>query len=139
MRWSMWPVSIVVHIVLVTAALIVPLAADSDPPTPAPLRGLMLAAIETVRVPPDVIETVPPLNSTRALPSVVAPDVILPEPVDPPPAAGPPASDVRDGLGTLDIGAFGATGVAVVPPLPPAAAQEAAPPKIVRVGAGIGG
>jgi len=137
MRWSMWPVSIVVHIMLVTAALIVPLTADGDPPTPAPLRGLMLATIETVQVPPEVVRTAAPLSGTRPAPSVIAPSMILPERDDPPPMAAPPASDVREGLSGVDIGAFGSTGVAGVPPLPPAPVPEPVPPKIVRVGAGV--
>ena len=137
MRWSMWPVSIVVHIVLVTAALIVPLTADGDPPPPAPMHGLTLATIETVRVPPEVVRTAPPVSTARDVPSVVAPSAILPEPDEPPAPAGPPASDVRDGLGGVDLTAFGPTGVIGAPPVPPPPAPEPVTPKIVRAGQGV--
>jgi periplasmic protein TonB len=137
MRWSMWPVSIVVHVVLVTAALLVPLTADGDPPTPAPMHALTLATIETVRVPPDVISMATPVRGTSRAPSVVAPDVILPERDAPPPPAGVPASDVREGLDGVDPGVFGSTSVTGVPPPLPTVAPDPPALKIVRAGQGV--
>jgi len=137
MRWSMWPVSIVVHVVLVMAALIVPLTADGDPPSPAPLHALTLATIETVRVPLDVIPMATPIRGPRVLPNVVAPDVIAPEPDElPPPQAGLPTTDIRDGLAGPGFDAFGTTGLTGVPP-PPSQPPEPPAQKIVRVGPGV--
>ena len=138
MRWSMWPVSIAVHVVLVMVALIVPLTADGDPPTPAPMHGLRLATIETVRVPPEVLPMTTPIRGTRVLPNVVAPEVIAPERDEPPlPPSSIPTTDIRDGLGGAGFDAFGATGVSGVPLLPPSPAPDPAAQKIVRVGPGI--
>jgi len=137
MRWSMWPVSIVVHVVLVMVALIVPLIADGDPPTPAPMHALTLATIETVRVPPDVVPMATPIRGPRVLPGVVAPDVIAPEPVQPPPPAGMPTTETRDGLAGPGFDAFAGTGVTGVPPLPASPVSEPPAQKIVRVGPGI--
>ena len=138
MRWSMWPVSIVVHIVLVMSALIVPLTADGDLPTPAPIRGLTLATIETVRVPPDVLPMATPIRGPRILPNVVAPNVIAPEAeTRPAPEAGVPTTDIRDGLAGPGFDALGATGVTGVPGVPPSPPPEPPAQKIVRVGPGI--
>ena len=138
MRWSMWPVSIVIHVVLVMVALIVPLTADGDPPTPAPMHALTLATIETVRVPPDVLPMTTPIRGQRVLPNVVAPDVIAAERDEPPPPQpGVPTTDIRDGLTGPGFDAFGATGATGVPPVPPSPALEPPAQKIVRVGPGI--
>lgn len=137
MRWSMWPVSIVVHVVLVMVALIVPLTPDGDPPTPAPMHALTLATIETVRVPPDVVPMVTPIRGTRVLPGVVAPDTIAPEPDTPPQPPGVPTTDIRDGLAGPGFDAFGSTGLTGVPSVPPSPAPEPIAQKIVRVGPGI--
>ncbi len=138
MRWSMWPVSIVVHVVLVTAALIVPLTADEDPPTPAPMRALTFAAIKTVPVPPEVIPSASAVRSTRSIPSVVAPDTIAPPRDEPPQSATSALPDLPVGNGAVDISAFGAgpvTGVPAIPPPPPPVPPPA--PKILRVGQGV--
>ena len=136
MRWSMWPVSIVVHVVLVTAALIVPLTADGDPPAPAPLHALTLATIETVRVPPEIVPMASPLRGMRPFPGVIAPEIIAPEPDDPPPP-GPPATEIRDGLSAAGFDAFGAAGITGVPSVPPSPAPDPPAPTIVRVGPGV--
>jgi protein TonB len=133
----MWPVSIVAHVMLVTVALIVPLTADGDPPTPAPLHALTLATIETVRVPPDVVPLATPLRGARPAPSVIAPDIIVPETDDPPPQPGPPTTEIRDGLTGPGFDAFGATAVTGLPSVPPSPALDPPAQKIVRVGAGV--
>ncbi len=138
MRWSMWPVSVVVHVVLVTAALIVPLTADGDPPPPAPLRALTLATIKTVPVPLEVIPSASPVRGTRSVPSVVAPSAILPPREEPLQPVGPPMSNMPPGTGGVDIGAFGVGTVIGIPPAPlPPPPDPPPPPKIVRVGQGV--
>lgn len=138
MRWSMWPFSIVVHIVLVTAALIVPLTADDDAPPVAPMRALTVPAMKTVPVPPEVIPSTSPLRSTRPVPSVVAPTLILPYRDEPPQAAGLPTPDALIGPGAADIGTIGIGSNVGLPPVPPPPAPDPPPPpKIVRVGQGV--
>ena len=137
MRWSMWPVSVAVHIVLLTAALIVPLTADGDPPTPAPMRALTIPSIKTVPVPPEITLSVPPQHSGRFLPNLIAPSVILPPPDEPVQPSAPSVVGVPLGTGPLDIGTLGvgtATGLPPVPvPLPPDPPAQ----KILRVGPGV--
>jgi protein TonB len=136
MRWSLWPVSVAVHVVLVTAALIVPLTADSDPPPPAPLRVLTVATIKTVPVPPEVPLSASAVRSTRPLPNVVAPSAILPSREEPLQPVGP-SVDMPPGTGAVDIGALGAGTAVGVPPVPPPQPDPPPPPKIVRVGQGV--
>ena len=136
MRWSMWPVSVAVHIALLTAALIVPLTADGDPPTPAPMRALTIPSIKTVPVPPEINLVVSPQHSARFLANLIAPSVILPPPDEPVQPSAPSVVDVPLGSGSLDIGALGvgtATGLpAPAPPSPDPPAQ-----KILRIGPGV--
>lgn len=138
MRWSMWPVSIVVHIIIVTAALIVPLTANDGAPPPAPIRVLGVPAMKTIPVPPEVIPPPLPVRSARSLPNVVAPTSILPPPDNPPQLLGPLTPDLPTGAGAVDIGTAG-VGMAIgVPPAPPQPLPEPPPPpKIVRVGQGV--
>jgi protein TonB len=135
----MWPVSIVVHIVLVTAALIVPLTADDDAPPPAPMRALTVPAMKTVAVPPEVIPSPSsPVRSTRSIPSVVAPTSILPYRDEPLQPAGPTTPDGPIGPGAVDIGTVVIGSSVGLPPVPPPPPPEPPPtPKIVRVGHGI--
>jgi protein TonB len=133
----MWPVSIVVHIVVLTAALIAPLAADDELPTPAPMKSLTLPTIRTVPVPPEVIPTTTPLPNRSTLPSVVAPESILPERDVPPSSFGPIVPDVPVGTGTLDFGVMGSGAGPVVPPVLPPVAPTPPPPTIVKVGQGV--
>ena len=128
MRWSMWPVSIVVHIMLLTAALIVPLTATSDAPPPAPMRSLVAASIKTVPVPPEIIPAASPVRSAQSIPSVVAPDSIRPSREEPP-----------QPIGAVDTGAHGGgTITGTLPlPLPPSPPDPPPLPKIVRVGQGV--
>ena len=137
MRWSMWPVSVAMHIVLLTAALLVPLTADGDPPKPAPMRALTIPSIKTVPVPPEIKLPASPQPSARFLPNLIAPSVILPPHDDPVQPAAPSVVDSPLGAGTLDIGLLGGGTAAGVPPLP--APPQPAPPaqKILRVGPGV--
>ena len=136
MRWSMWPVSVAVHIALLTAALIVPLTADGDPPTPAPMRALTIPSIKTVPVPPEINLVVSPQHSARFLPNLIAPSVILPphdEPVQP---SAPSVVDVPLGSGSLDIGALG-VGTATALPAPAPPSPDPPAQKILRIGPGV--
>lgn len=137
MRWSMWPVSITVHVVLVTAALIVPLTAGVAPPTPAPLHPLTVASIKAIPVPPEVVASAPAARSTRALPSVIAADTIAPPREIPPQPPGPAMPNMPIGTGALDAGAIG--GITGTAPVPPPPAMEPAPPapKMFHVGQGV--
>ena len=137
MRWSMWPVSVAVHIVLLTAALIVPLTADGDPPTPAPMRALTIPSIKTVPVPPEITLSVSPQHSARFLPNVIAPSVILPPPDEPVQPSAPSVVDVPLGTGTLDIGTFGVGTATGLPPLPAPLPPDPPAQKILRVGPGV--
>ena len=139
MRWSMWPVSIVVHIMLLTAALIVPLTATSDAPPPAPMRSLVAASIKTVPVPPEIIPAASPVRSAQSIPSVVAPDSIRPSREEPPQPIGPVVPDIPIGIGAVDTGAHGGgTITGTLPlPLPPSPPDPPPLPKIVRVGQGV--
>src|SRR5215218_10837987 len=85
MRWSFWPVSISVHVVIVFAMFIVPLTADVSWPVPAPLHPLTVAT-KVAPVPPEVVQTVPARSGSvapREAPAVLAaPLPIAPSPGD---------------------------------------------------------
>ena len=127
MRWSMWPVSIVVHVVLLSAALIVPLTADDDLPRPAPLNSLSMPTIKTVPVPPDAVARLTSTPSTHSMPSVEAPESITPAPVEPDPQAGPVIPGVPVGTGSTDLGALGSSAIVGMPPVPPPLPDPPAP------------
>lgn len=136
MRWSMWPVSIVVHIVIVTAALIVPLTAGEGAPSPARLRSLAVTPMKTVPVPPEVIPSTSPARSRSFVPSVVAPTSILPAPDEVLQPSGPPAPGVPEGTGALGIGTVDIGSTVGIPPVP--IPPDPPPvPEIVRVGQGV--
>lgn len=139
MRWSMLPVSIGVHVVILAAALLVPLTADDGLPKPAPMRGLTPAMIKTVPVPPEVIPAAPSMRSTRNVPSVIAPDKISPPVDEPVSLSGPPSLDVPAGVGAVDFGAIGNSLVTGVPPVAPPPLPDPPPPptKIYRAGQGV--
>jgi periplasmic protein TonB len=138
MRWSMWPASIAVHVVLLSAALIVPLTADDDLPPPAPLKSLSIPTIKTVSVPPDAVARLTSTPGTHSLPSVVAADSISPAPVEPDPQPGPVLPNVPVGTGSTDIGALGSSANVGEPPVPPPPPEPPPPaPKLVRVGPGV--
>jgi protein TonB len=68
MRAVMLPISIGVHVLAAIALLIVPLAAEVEWPTPAPLHSLVLTTVAPV--PPDVVALVPPRNAAPVNSSV---------------------------------------------------------------------
>jgi periplasmic protein TonB len=135
MRWSFWPVSISVHVVIVFAMFIVPLTADVSWPVPAPLHPLTVAT-KVAPVPPDVVATVPTRSGSvapRVAPTVLAPP--LPEAPSTDDVVVPP----MPGFGTapIDPTLIGRSTVSIprppiVPPAPPKA-----PDQIFRVGQGV--
>ena len=134
MRWSMWPVSVAVHIAVLTAALIVPVTADGDPPTPAPMRALTIPSIKTVPMPPEIELRVAPQHSARFLPNVIAPRVILPPRDAPAQPAAPSVVDMPSGTDALDIGTLGVGTATGLPPLLAPLPPEPPAQKILRVG-----
>lgn len=135
MRWSMVPVSICAHVIAGIAVVIVPLAAEVESPTPAPLHSLVLA-MKTVPVPPSLA---PPAAVRRAAPAtdVRMPSLLEPERETPPVSAGPagPDTPVDGGIGPVDPGIPGGLGSGLaMPPPPPPAVQRPAP---VRPGGNI--
>ena len=135
MRWSMWPISICVHALIVAAVLMVPVIADGDPPAPAPLNtAVILTPVAPV---PDSLPIVAPV-AVRApiLPSVIAaPTLEAPRDVAGPPP-GPVVPGVPNNAGPIDPALLGSTGAAG--PAPPAAPEtKAAPPAVLRVGQGV--
>ena len=136
MRWSFWPVSITAHVTIGVAVLIVPLLADVQPPSPAPLHSLF-AATRTVPIPPEVVAAAPAARLPRNLPSVVAPTTLEPERIEPHAPPGEVIPDLPPGPGSIDPSLLGSTiGTNPVVPLPPPP-----PPKptqtIVRPGQGV--
>ena len=67
MRWLMLPVSVGAHVIAALAILIVPLAAEVEWPTPAPLHSALVTTIAPV--PPEVVKLAAP-RRTVAAPSV---------------------------------------------------------------------
>lgn len=132
MRWSMVPVSICAHVIVGLAVVIVPVAAEVEWPTPAPLHSLVLA-MKTVPVPPSVA---PPTAVRRAATDVTMPSSLEPERDTPPVVAGPagPDTPVDGGIGPIDPGIPGGLGPGLAVPSPPPAPQ---PPAPVRPGGSI--
>ena len=137
MRWSMWPVSISAHVLVVIAVLIVPITAEVEWPTPAPLHRLMVAT-KVVPV-PDSVAAIPPTTRTvPVLPTVIA-ATTLEAPRDvPTPPVGPVIPNLTTaGTGTIDPNLLGPPGDSVpAPPSPPRPESKAAP-SVFRVGQGI--
>ena len=136
MRWSMWPVSISVHVLVVIAVLIVPLTAEVEWPTPAPLHRLMVAT-KVVPVPESVAAILPTTRAVPVLPNVIAPTTLEPPRDVPTPPSGPVFPNLpTTGTGTIDPNLLGPPGDSVpAPPTPPRPEPKA--PSVFRVGQGI--
>src|SRR5690349_4239857 len=120
MRWSFWPVSITVHVIIGIAVLIVPLVAEVQPPRPAPLHSFVVAT-KTVPIPPEVIVPAPSVRSSPVLAPVVAPSNLEPERPAPSGPVGPIPPDLPRGSGAIDPSLFGSTsGTNSLVPPPPA-------------------
>jgi protein TonB len=131
----MLPVSICLHVAAALAVLIVPLAADDEWPTPAPLHSPAVIT-KTVAVPPSELPRRPARRVDNAV-AVTVPSQIEPERerVEDSAGTGP--------IGTPDLGPSVSTNgflpsgvgtqVAIVEPPPP----PVAPPALYRVGQGV--
>lgn len=137
-RLSMVPVSIGAHIAAALAMLIIPLAAEVEPPTPAPLARPAFMKARAIPPAPAPVSTGTPVTSTHAaIIPTSAPDSIAPErPSDDPVEGaipGPPSPGpvgVTSGIQGGDL----TTGAPPAPPPPPPPPQ---PPALVRAGHGV--
>jgi hypothetical protein len=107
MRWSMWPVSISVHVLVVITVLMVPLTAEVEWPAPAPLHRLMVAT-KVVPVPDSVTPILPTTRPVPVLPDVTAANT-LDAPRDvPTPFVGPVVPSLAStGTGAIDPSLLG--------------------------------
>jgi protein TonB len=137
MRWSMWPVSISVHVLVVIAVLIVPLTAEVDWPAPAPLHRLMVAT-KVVPVPDSVTPILPTTRPVPVSPTVIAANTLEPPRDVPTPPVGPVFPNLPTaGTGAIDPNLLGPPGDSVpAPPTPPRPEPKAAP-SVFRVGQGV--
>ena len=136
MRWSFWPVSITLHVLLGISVLMVPLLAEVPPPTPAPLHSV-LVPLKTVPIPPDVVATAPLVRTPRVLPNVLAPPALDAERKDPIPDMGSLIPNLPESTGQIDAEMLGASGL--TRPVAPAIVQtDPRPaPMLVRPGQGV--
>jgi len=136
MRWSFWPVSITLHVVLGVAAFVVPLVADVTPPMPAPIH-MFVAATKTVPVPDMVIAQAPRVRTPTVLPDVIAPNGIAPERKEDQPYTGPVIPDLSatSGIGDSSIAGIGPATTNVAPPPPPPTPKPAQ--TLIRAGQGV--
>jgi len=123
-RLSMLPVSIAAHAIAGMAVLIVPLAADVEPPPVARLLPDYMSAMPVPPPPPPspIVRTSPAPSSTAA--PTAAPERIAEEVPTSPPAIGVPP--VAGGL--PDGGVVPGTGTSVVAPPPPPPPPPPDPP-----------
>lgn len=140
MRWSMLPVSVGAHVIAAVAFVIIPLAAEVEPPDPAPLRTLTVT-MKVMPVPsagparPSVAPVVP---AAAPAPTAAPPFIPAEHPAAPADPAFVPSgvateggmpSGIAGGLGTsVPVGP-----VAVAPPPPPPTPA----PTLVRSGQGV--
>lgn len=137
MRWSMWPVSISVHVLVVIAVFIVPLTADVEWPTPVPLSRLVVAT-KVVPVPEIVVAAVPVARPAPVLPNVIAPTTLEPPRDVPTPPVGVVYPDLPPtGTGPIDPNLLGSPSDSMpAPPSPPRPEPRAAT-TILRAGQGV--
>ena len=137
MRWSMWPISICVHVLIVVGALMVPLTARGDLPAPAPFTRSVVVA---KRMPiPDALPRVAPTAQRAAVvPSVMAAPTLAPPRDFAGPGPGPVVPGVPDNAGPIDPSLLGtSTGPGPVTPVTQRPEPRAAPPVVLRVGQGV--
>jgi periplasmic protein TonB len=135
MRWSFWPVSITTHIVIGIAVFVVPLLAEVQPPTPAPIHSAF-APIKTVPVPESVASSTPASRRPPVLPDVVAPLTLAREP-EAADIRGPVIPNVPEGSGSVDPSMLGtAIGNGPVPPEDPPPAPKPMQ-SLFKVGQGV--
>lgn len=137
MRWSMWPISICVHVLIVVGVLMVPLTARGDLPEPAPLTRSVVVA-KTMPIPDSLPDVAPIMRTAPVIPSVTAaPTLALPRDVAAP-APGPFVPGVPDNAGPIDPSLLGSsTGPGPVAPVTQRPEPRATPPAVLRVGQGV--
>jgi len=136
MRWSIWPISIGMHVLLVVGILLMPVTVDGDLLPPAPFnRPVIVTKVTPIPdSPPDVV---PVARNAAVIPSVIAAPTLAP-PRDVPPSPGPVFPGVSINAGPIDpalLGTPGGTGP--VPPVIQHPEPRAAPPAVFRVGQGV--
>lgn len=137
MRWSMWPISICVHVLIVVGVLMVPLTARGDLPAPAPLNRSVVVA-KAMPIPDSVPSVAPVARTAPVIPSVIAAPTLAPPRDVASPSPGPVVPGVPDNAGPIDPSLLGSsTGPGPVPPVIQRPEPRAAPPAVLRVGQGV--
>lgn len=136
MRWSMWPISIGMHVMLVVGILILPVTVDGDLLTPAPFNRPVIVARATP-IPDSLPDVVPVPRPAADIPSVVAALTLAPPRDVVPPSPGPVFPGVSNSAG-IDLSLLGTpSGTGPVPPVIQRPEPRAAPPAVFRVGQGV--
>jgi protein TonB len=122
-HWSIVPMSIAAHVAIAIAIFIIPLAADEEPPSPAPLAR-MLNMMAARPVPPAPAAPPAKANAPRSDASAAprsAPDTIAKELPAPPSAVGDRTTAPDGGIGSGVIGGLDPAliGPTVMPTPPP--------------------
>jgi periplasmic protein TonB len=136
-RWFLFPLSLVVHAIGALAYVIVPLAAEVTPPTPAPQfvnRRWVVPVAPPTPAPPRPVPPVGPVPSNAGAP-IVAPAKILPEVVSVPGIPAPGALDTIGGTGVgVPVADAPVTGLTASPlPTPPQVPDR----RLLKVGGSI--
>jgi protein TonB len=132
-RWSMVPVSIVGHALLLVALVIIPLGADvAMPDIASPIKLAQFMRTVSPPAPPPPPSAVAPAP-TRPLAPIEAPSDFAPERPDAP--ANPVDGAIPLGVGVAS-GEPGLVNVGVTPP-PPLPPPPPPQPRIVRAGHGV--
>lgn len=137
MRWSMWPISIGMHVLLVVGILIMPITVDSDLLTPAPFNRPVIVA-KVMPIPDSLPDVVPVTRTVSVIPSVVAAPTLAPSRDVFPPSPGPVFPGVPNTAGPINPALLGTpSGTGPVPPVIQHPEPGAAPPAAFRVGQGV--
>jgi len=133
-RWSVLPVSIAAHAIVVAAFVIIPLAAEVEMPRiSSPIKLAEYLRTVAPPAPPPPPSAVVPTPSNRLAP-IEAPPTIAPDRPDTPPnpVEGAIPDFVGSGPATPGLANVGATPLPPLPPPPPPPQ-----PRIVRAGYGV--
>jgi periplasmic protein TonB len=134
MRWFMLPVSVGAHVIAALAMLIVPLAAEVEGPSPAPLHSATVMTT-TAPVPTEVVKLAAARHAGAApsvAPATVAPESDIPAVLGKGSSSEAPTGAAVASFLPTGIGSSVAITVPIAPD-PPSAARQAP----VRVGQGV--
>jgi protein TonB len=137
MRWSMWPISICMHVLLVMGILIMPVTVDGDLLAPAPPNRPVIVT-KMMPVPESLPDVAPVARTAAVIPSVIAAPTLEParDVAGPPP--GPVFPGVPDNAGPIDPALLGRpSGAGPVPPVMQQPEPRVTPAAVVRVGQGV--